>query len=121
MRKIRSFIITLIIMSIMSIICLVIVSLLSYFYKWQADKALIGITVTYILTGFIGGLAQKIQNKEHKNMGRKMLDAIVLSSSYILILIMASVFLAQIPFAVSSRFLMILMLMVGSTCLGRIL
>lgn len=121
MRKIRNLIITIIIMSIVSIISLLAVSVLAYQYKWQADKALIGITVTYIITGLVGGLTQKMMNKEEKNMGRKMLGAILVSCIFMGILLFFSIVAIQQPFSISSRFLMIWMLLVGSTCLGRIL
>lgn len=121
MRKIRNLIITIIIMSIVSILCLLAVSVFSYIYKWKADKALIGITLTYILTGFSGGLVQKIINKESIKMGRKMIEGILISSFFVGILVMFSVLWLQQPLAVSSRFLMIWMLLVGSACLGRIL
>lgn len=121
MRKIRNILIAIIIMFITSALSLLIVSMLSYTYKWQADKALIGITITYIVTGFIGGLMQRIRNKEQKSMGRKMLDGIVLSCMFMGVLVLLSVFVAQNPLEISSRFLMIWMLLMGSTCLGRIL
>lgn len=121
MRKIRNLIIIIIIMSCISILSLGILSVLSYIYKWQADKALVGITFTYILAGFVGGLGQKIINREEKTMGRKMLGGILLSTLFMAILVIASIFLIQNPFMLSSRFLMIWMVLMGSTCLGRIL
>lgn len=121
MRRIKKILAPLIVMIIISLVCLVIVSLLTYIFKWQADKALIGITVTYILTGLVGGFVQKRQIQDEKSMGQKMLEAIFLSSVFIMILVMVSIFVVQIPFELSSRFFMIFMLFVGSTCLGRIL
>ena len=121
MRKIRNYFITIVIMSIVSVLMLLFVSILSYTYKWQADKALIGITITYIVTGFCGGLSQKIMNKDTYSMGKKMLEAIVMSSLFMGILIVLSVYFVQNPLEVTSRFLMIWMLLMGSTCLGRIL
>lgn len=121
MRKIRSLIVVWATMMIVSIICLLGVSTFTYTYKWQADKALIGITVTYIITGFFGGLVMRIQNKDEKSMGRKMLEAIFLSVVFMLLLVVLSAFVMHIPFEFSSRFLMIFMLLTGSSCLGRIL
>lgn len=121
MRKIRNLIITIIIMSIVSILCLLGVSAFSYTYKWKADKALMGITLTYILTGFAGGVVQKIINKEPMKMGRKMIEGILISSFFMGILLGVSVIVFQQPYQITSRFLMIWMLLVGSTCLGRIL
>ncbi len=121
MRKIRTGIITIIIMSIVSILSLIIVSMLSYTYKWQADKALIGITIVYILAGFVGGFSHKLMDRDEKSTGRKMLGGIVLSSVFMGGLVFASIFVVHNPFEITSRFLMIWMLLMGSACLGRIL
>ena len=121
MRKIKNVILILVLMTLISVVCLLIVSVLTYIYKWKADKALIGITATYILTGLLGGFMLKVRNKEEKNMGRKMAEAMFLSIVYIGLLVVVSIFFLQIPFEFSSRFIMIWMLLAGSTCLGRIL
>ena len=121
MEKFRNSLIAIIIMFIVSVLLLLMVSMLSYTYKWQADKALIGITCTYIVAGFVGGFVQKIMDKEQKSMGRKMLEGMVLSTTFIGGLVLISVCLLKNPMVISSRFLMIWMLLMGSTCLGRIL
>jgi len=121
MRKIKNVILILVLMLLISVACLLVVSALTYIYKWQADKALMGITITYILTGFLGGLVQKILEKENKNIGRKMIEGILVSSVFIGMLLLVSAMVFQQPFNVTSRFMMIWMLLVGSTCLGRIL
>ena len=121
MMRIKSFLVVLIMMIVTSAICLGGVSILAYTYKWQADKALIGITITYIVTGFIGGVSQKILNKEQKNMGKKMVDGIVLSSVFMGVLVLLSICVTENPMNISSRFLMIWVLLMGSSCLGRIL
>lgn len=126
MRKIRGFVIAMVIMVLVSVVSLFIVSVFSYLYKWQADKALIGITVTYILAGYFGGLSLKLQNRKNgvngqRSMGKKMLEAIFLGTIFMLFLILLSVFVLQNPFLISGRMLMIWMILVGSACLGGIL
>ena len=121
MKKIRYFLLVLIIMVVVSVICLCVVSALAYTYKWQADKALIGVTFTYIVTGFVGGFSQKIMNKEAQSIGRKMLEGMILSLLFMGGLIVLSFFLIQNPLEITSRFWMIMMLLMGSACLGRIL
>jgi putative membrane protein (TIGR04086 family) len=121
MRKIGNFVITLIVMMLVSLLCLCVVGILSYIYKWQADKALVGITITYILAGFTGGITQKILNKEKRKIKQKMLEGILTGLIFVGGLVIASVFIIQSPFMFSTRFFMILMLIIGSTCLGRIL
>ena len=121
MRKIINIIVTLLVMVVVSLICLLVVSAFSYFYKWQADKALVGITITYIFAGFIGGITQKFLDKSERNMGKKMLEAILISSIFIGMILGISAIVLQQPLMISSRFLSIYMLLAGSTCMGRIL
>ncbi|MBQ8519395.1 MAG: hypothetical protein IJ455_07345 [Agathobacter sp.] len=126
MRKIRGFVIAIIIMLIVSVMSLLVVTVLTYLFKWQADKAMIGIIVTYILAGFAGGMSLKwVAPKEYhgeKTMGRKKgLEAWILANSFMLILLCVSIFVAQSPFEFSGRFLMIWSLLISSTFLGRIL
>ena len=121
MKKIGNLIFVIIAMFITSIICIGIVSVVSYIYKWQADKALIGITITYILAGFTGGITQKILNKEKKGIGQKMLEGILTGLIFVGGLVIASILVIQNPLVFSTRFFMIFMLIIGSTCLGRIL
>ena len=121
MKKIVCFLFTIVIMVVISIICLWCVSLLAYKYKWQADKALIGITLTYIVTGFVGGLSQKVVDKEAKSMGRKMMKGMLISSMFVIGLLLLSMYVIENPFEMTSRFMMIWMLLMGSTCLGSVL
>ena len=121
MKKVKQIIFLIFIMLVMSFICLGILSVLTYEYKWQADKALVGITLTYILVGFIGGMLQRIMNKETKTMGGKMREAILLSAIFLAILVGISTVFLQTPFAISSRIFMICILLTGSTCLGRVM
>lgn len=120
MKRLVRLLFALMIMFITALISLGAVTVLAYNFKWQADKALVGITLTYILAGFIGGMSQRIMNKEVKTMGAKMLEAILLSAIFIAILVGISIMFMQIQFAISSRFFMICILLTGSTCLGRV-
>ena len=121
MRKIINIIVTLLVMVVVSLICLLVVSAFSYFYKWQADKALVGITITYILAGFVGGFAYKLMDRKEKNIGKKMLEAILISSIFVGVILGVSTIVLQQPLVISSRFLSIYMLLAGSACMGRIL
>ncbi len=121
MRKIGNFMIVIMFMFLIAAISLVLVSTFSYLYKWQADKALVGITVTYILAGFSGGLMLKKINKEAKTIGKKMMEGILQGTIFMAIIIGVGVFGLESPLVVSSRFLMLWMLVAGSTCLGHIL
>lgn len=120
MRNMKKYIIPILIMSVVSILMLLAVSVLAYIYKWQADKALIGITGTYILAGLAGGLGLR-RVSFTKDMGKKLLEGILLGSSFMILSVVASVFITDISPEVSGRFLLIWMLITGSASLGRIL
>ncbi len=121
MRRVGKWILAVFIMAVVSVICLLVTSVFAYIYKWQADKALVGITLTYILTGLVGGFVQRFFKGEVYSMGQKMLDGICVASIFLFFMILISVFVMQNPFVISSRFLMIGMLLTGSACLGRLL
>lgn len=126
MRKIRSFVIAIISMLLVSLIALLVVSTLTYLFKWQADKAMVGIIATYILAGLEGGFCMKhIEKKQFSNpkigIGRKTIEALVLSNIFLLLIFVLSVFVLQNSFEISNRSLMIWGLLVSSTFLGRIL
>lgn len=120
MQVIKKYIIPIVIMSVVSIFMLLAVSVLAYIYKWQADKALIGITGTYILAGLAGGLGLRRASLT-KDMSKKLLEGILLGSSFMVLLLLASVFVTDISPEISGRFLLIWMLITGSASLGRIL
>ena len=49
-----------IIMGMVSVIVLVILSIFTYLLKWQAPQAQVGIILTYIISGFLGGFLSSI-------------------------------------------------------------
>lgn len=120
MQFVKKYIIPLIIMSLVSILMLLVVSLLAYLYKWQADKALIGITVTYILAGMAGGAGLK-KSSVTKDIGKKLFEGILLGTIFMILLIVISFVITNNGFQISGRFLMIWMLIIGSASIGRIL
>ena len=119
--KIRTLVICVMTMSAASLLSLLILSVLTYVFKWKADVVMIGIIATYIIAGLAGGLALKIKRQENRNISKKMLEAILGSSLFMGVLLLLSMMVVQDAFVFSGRFLMIWMLMVGSCCLGRIL
>ena len=118
-----------------SLLVLLIVSLLTYGLQWQADKAMFGITFTYIIAGFAGGLSMKWLPKlwkrrrieavqpedENIGAGEKMLESLVAGTVFMVLLVILSVIFAVDEIQISSRFFLIWMLLTGSTALGRIL
>ena len=116
----KQIVIPIVAMILTAAIMLFAVSILSYIYKWQADKALVGITITYIATGFIGGVIKKKVSDE-TDITKRLLEGIVLGSVFMFLLIGGSILFTENSLAISSRFLMIWMLITGSASLGRIL
>ena len=51
------------IMGITSVIALVILSILTFQLKWQAPQVQVGITLTYIISGFLGGFLPNVMGK----------------------------------------------------------
>lgn len=127
MDRIKKYIVAIVFMFMISIAMLLIVTTLTYAFKWQADKAMIGIVVTYILAGLAGGICLRYFGKKEyvapqKNkIAKKALEALILSNIFLLLLLMLSVFGLQISFGFSGRFFMIWVLLFGATFLGRVL
>ena len=127
MHRLKNYIVAIGVMIVTAMVSLLAVSTLTYLFKWQADKAMIGIIVTYILVGFAGGFVFKWvsrkQNAEERKVGvlQKALEAFSLSSVFMLLMIVLSTFVIQNPLEISGRLLMIWGLMTSSCFLGRIL
>lgn len=127
MNKIKKYIIAIVVMSMVSIAMLFIVATLTYAFKWQANQAMIGIIVTYIFAGFFGGIILRYLSKKEYSQGekniikKKAFEAVVLSNSFLLLLLAISVLGMQIPMGFSGRFFMIWLLLIGATFLGSIL
>lgn len=120
MRIMKQIVMPLLLMSFVSVILLLGLSALTYIFKWQADTALVGITLTYIVAGFVGGRSRK-KLSEEITIGKKLLEGIFLGTLFMFLLWLLSMVIVQNQFELSSRFLMIWMLLIGSVSLGRIL
>lgn len=113
MYKVKKYVISLCIMMIVATVFLLIVSALTYMFKWQADKAVIGIIITYVLAGFAGGISLR---KE-----RKIIGALGLGTMFMLLLVICSRIGFQIPFEFSVRVIRIWLLITSSTFVGMCL
>lgn len=123
------------IMMLVSVASLLIISLLTYLLKWKADTAMTGITLTYILTGFSGGLFGKWYGKRQYRrtkdavlvqqmplkMRWKIAEGMILGTVFMLLLVVLSLFYHGNTFAVSERVVIIWLLLAGSASLGRII
>lgn len=127
MNKIKKYIAAIFIMLLTTIAMLFIVTTFTYAFKWQAEKAMIGIVVTYIFAGLAGGICLRCSLKKEyvppqKNkIAKKAFEALILSTIYLVFLLTISVFGLQISFEFSGRFFMIWILLFGATFFGRVL
>ena len=119
MNKIKKYIVAIVVMLVVSITMLFLVTTFAYVFKWQSDKAMIGIILTYILAGLAGGECLKRFGK--KEIVKKAVEALILSTLFMLLLLVISVFGLQISFVFSGRFFLIWLLLFGTTFLGRVL
>ena len=56
----KTILISLIVMGIASVILLLGLGVFTYIFKWQAAQSIVGITLTYIISGLIGGMIQGV-------------------------------------------------------------
>ena len=79
-------VITLLFMCVITILCIFVISLCAFQWKWQADVAMQSITGTYILTGLAGGLfhGRLLCSRTIKKTGilRALFYGIILSCAY---------------------------------------
>lgn len=107
-------------MGLTSVVILFVVSTLTYLLKWQAPQAMIGITLTYILTGFVGGIVQGILEGPLELRAR-VVHGLILGSLYKVILLILSVALVEEASWDYMRLIMIWILLVCSSVLGGFL
>ena len=107
MGRMKRYAIALGVMMIVTVMSLLVVSALTYWFKWQADKAMIGIIATYIVVGFFGGICLRCK--------RKIMGAIVLGTSYMFLLVVCAYMGFRILFEFSDRCLLIWLLIVCSS------
>lgn len=120
MGKFKQYILVILVMSLVAIISLVLVSGLTYLFKWQADKAMIGIIFTYIVVGFAGGQVKR-RLSEKSDMMKRLLEGVCLGTLFAFGLVVLSLLFTDYSFVLSKRFFMIWFLLMGSSCVGRIL
>lgn len=84
MNKIMKYIIAISIMLITSVISLLVLSILTYLFKWQADIATIGIIITYVLAGLSGGFI--LRKIEKKSLWKTVLDTLIASVLFLVLL-----------------------------------
>ena len=127
MSTIKKYLAAIVFMLVITMFTLVIITTFTYIFKWQADKAMIGIVATYIFAGLTGGIClknfvKKENRIEQKNrIANKLLEAWILSTVFFVCIKVLSVLVLQNAFVFSGRFFLIWILLFASTFLGRVL
>lgn len=116
-NTIKNLFISLVVMALASVLILFAVSALTYLFKWQAPQAMIGITLTYILTGLAGGVLLGILNGPVELRAR-VVHGLILGSAYMLILLRLSATIVENAGWDYMRMIMIWILLVCSSVLG---
>lgn len=127
MGKIKKYLITIVVMLVVSVLALIILGLLTYWFKWQADKAMVGIVVTYVMAGIAGGVMTKICSRMQpygcaaKENIVQIMEVFLVAISYILALSVASILLFKTSPIMSFQLFMIFGLVFFSVFIGKLL
>lgn len=116
-----------IIMGITSAATLVILSVFTYLFRWQAPQAQVGIILTYIISGFFGGvlpsmIGERGKKKEVKNTERSTKNALIKgttqSAIYMAVLLSISILLSANENWDMVQILLVWILLTASSTLG---
>jgi len=116
-----------IIMGITSAATLVILSVFTYLFRWQAPQAQVGITLTYIISGFLGGFLSCIiggrrKKKEVKNTENStkitLIKGTTQSAIYMAVLLSISILLSANENWDMVQILLVWILLTASSTLG---
>lgn len=124
-HSIVSYVISILLMALLSLISLLALSVFTYLFKWQAPEAMIGIILTYVLAGFGGGLLSRTSGEEmaqsHRFLYPIIRDSLIKGSGYMLLLILISLLTTEPTDFDILRILAIWLLIVAGYAMGRIL
>lgn len=118
MRRVavKNYVISLILMGVVSLLWLLGLSLFTYVCKWQAEQTMIGIMSAYVLSGFLGGMTEgKLQKADTARIKRGFL----LGTGYMLCLLLLSLWVLKEVRWDLLRLVMIWIMLVSSSILGE--
>jgi D-alanyl-lipoteichoic acid acyltransferase DltB (MBOAT superfamily) len=125
---IKNTLLSVIIMGITSAATLVILSVFTYLFKWQAPQAQLGITLTYIISGFLGGFLLSVIDKNRKTekevgntehiMKNTLITGITQGAIYMAILLSISILISANESWDIGQIVLIWILLVCSNTLG---
>lgn len=116
---IKSFLLSLFTMGIVSVLGLLLLSALTYLYKWQASQAMIGITLTYIITGILGGVVYGVLKHGCPSLRERIVEGGILGGVYVALLFVLAMALADGHSIEYKRWFSMVILVVCSTIFGN--
>lgn len=123
MQKFRQLFLTMVAMGMTSLLLLLCIGILTYFFKWQADMVMLLITFVYILTGFMGGMVHRKlcpQNEKFNELFQKIGWGLLVGSMYMLLLLAISVAGSNNYTIDFGRTFLIWFLIAGSAAIGEL-
>ena len=124
MRKFRELFLTMAAMGLTSFLLLILIGMVTYFLKWQADTVMLCMTMVYIITGFLGGMVHRTlcpQKEKYNELFQKIGWGLLVGCMYMALLFVLSVIgLKNDTFDVGRIFL-IWFLMAGSGAIGELI
>ena len=123
MKRFGQLFLTMVAMEFVSLFLLLVIGILTYFFKWQADIVMLLMTFVYILTGLIGGMTHRKLcplNEKYHELFQKIGWGILVGSLYILLLLAFSIFGFKHSSIDIGRVFLIWFLVVGSGAIGEL-
>lgn len=127
-NTIKTILLSLTVMGIVSIVTLVVLGVLTYILKWQASEAMAGIIFAYIISGLVGGMMQGILNrraafnlKNSLEVRGRVAGGLLLGTGYMFILLILSIVFTQNMDWDITRLIVLWILLVCSSVLGSFL
>ena len=124
MRRFGQLFLTMTAMGFASLFLLLMIGILTYFFKWQADIVMMLMTFVYILTGIIGGMTHRKLcplNEKYHELFQKIGGGILVGSLYVLLLLAFSILGFKHGSMDIGRVFLIWFLVVGSGAIGELI
>lgn len=116
---IKSFLLSLFTMGMVSVLSLLLLSALTYIYKWQASQAMAGIILTYIVAGILGGVVYGVLKHGCPSLRERIVEGGILGGIYVGLLFVLAIAVSDGAPLEYNRWLSIVLLVVCSTIFGH--
>uniref|UniRef100_UPI004055FEE7 TIGR04086 family membrane protein n=1 Tax=Agathobacter sp. TaxID=2021311 RepID=UPI004055FEE7 len=124
MQRFRELFLTMVAMGLTSFLLLLVIGIMTYFFKWQADSVMLFLTFVYILTGVVGGMVHRKlcpQKEKYNELFQKIGWGLLVGSLYMLILQIISIAGLKNNTVDIGRVFLIWFLIAGSAAIGELM